>query len=221
MRFARGWPDPVRRQLIVAWSIGTLTFAHVADQLQRTFGDETVLRLRLDRVESGLQWNDWVLVPFALQAAIWSKCAFHRLAANTHFYSNWGDAAGRKEGGHGAALIVQWLSGGIAVGFLALHLGQFRLARFTGRLLKADVYPLLNASISSTWAGIPLVALLYLVALAAACVFWTRSILALQTRLPSPPQSSWSTGSVIVLGWALFLLGALATVLRAAGPLLG
>ncbi len=62
---------------------------------------------------------------------------------------------------------LQRASGLVAFAFIAWHVWQFRIQVALGHMEKADFFPTLCSSLSSTHAGIPVVALLYLVGIAA------------------------------------------------------
>lgn len=116
--------------------------------------------------------------------------------------------------------LMQRVTGVATLLFVAAHLFQFRLQRVSGKLAEQDYYNELCASLSSTQAGVPWMALGYLLGLAA-CVFhfsnglygfcfsWgiTRSRRA--TRI-----SSALFGAV---GVALFALGAAVVIYFATG----
>lgn len=62
---------------------------------------------------------------------------------------------------------LQRVSGLVAFAFIAWHVWQFRIQVALGHMDKADFFPTLCSSLSSTRAGIPVVALVYLVGIAA------------------------------------------------------
>lgn len=77
-----------------------------------------------------------------------------------------------ERGGPGrSARLVQRLSGVVLLVFIAAHLWQFRVPAWRGELAASDYYPELCASLSTTaWGGVPIVAVGYLLGLAAAAL---------------------------------------------------
>lgn len=66
--------------------------------------------------------------------------------------------------------VVQRATGLVAFVFIAYHFWQFRMQLLLGKMSRADFFPALCAQLSSTHAGIPVMALFYLTGIAA-CVF--------------------------------------------------
>lgn len=71
---------------------------------------------------------------------------------------------------------LQRLSGLLAFAFIAYHVWEFRVQVALGHMQKSDFFPTLCSSLSSTHAGIPVIALVYLVGVAAAVFHFTNGL---------------------------------------------
>ena len=63
---------------------------------------------------------------------------------------------------------MQRVTGLLAFAFIAWHLWEFRIAKLLGRIGTDDFYPRLVSHLSSTVSGVPLLAVVYLIGVAAA-----------------------------------------------------
>ena len=119
---------------------------------------------------------------------------------------------------------LQRITGIVAFAFICYHLWQFRIQIALGRMRSADLFPELCATLSSTTgAGIPLVAILYLLGIAAAvfhlanglwgfCFSWGVTVSRASQRL---------AGAVFgVLGLLLFFMSAHTLIYLATGSAL-
>ncbi len=71
---------------------------------------------------------------------------------------------------------LQRATGLVAFAFIAWHVWQFRIQVALGHMAKADFFPTLCSSLSSTQAGIPVVALVYLIGIAATVFHFTNGL---------------------------------------------
>lgn len=115
---------------------------------------------------------------------------------------------------------LQRVSGVVALLFIGAHLWEFRVQKALGALGPSGFYPTLTAHLSSTTAGVPLVALLYLVGIAA-CAFHLANGLfgfcaswGILLSRRSQRAASLVFGA---LGLAVFVLGANTTLFFATG----
>lgn len=116
--------------------------------------------------------------------------------------------------------VMQRVSGLVAMCFVGFHLYQYRWQRWNGKLTEADFYGELCASLSSTHAGVPWMALAYLVGSAAVifhfayglhgfCFSWGITTTRAGTRLSSAVFGSF--------GVVLFALAAAVVIFFATG----
>jgi succinate dehydrogenase / fumarate reductase cytochrome b subunit len=117
---------------------------------------------------------------------------------------------------------LQVASGAVLLLFLAFHFWQFRWRLWVGDLARSDFYPELCATLSSTSAGgVPLVAIAYLLGVAAAALHGAQGIhrLAVGWDMMRGRQRLLARlcGG---LGLGLFLLGALIVIDLATGSVL-
>jgi succinate dehydrogenase / fumarate reductase, cytochrome b subunit len=117
---------------------------------------------------------------------------------------------------------LQLASGAVLLVFLVVHFWQFRWRLWAGDLARSDFYPELCASLSSTsFGGVPLVALGYLVGVAAAALHGAQGIhrVAVEWDMLHGRQRLLARlcGG---LGVGLFLLGALIVIDLATGSVL-
>jgi len=117
---------------------------------------------------------------------------------------------------------VQWLSALVLLAFLLAHVWQMEGRRWLGELDARDLLPELCASLSSTaFGGVPLVALGYLLGVAAAAFHAAHGLYragvgsGLVTRLGEPRLAR----ACVLAGLGTFLLGALMVVQLATGSL--
>jgi succinate dehydrogenase / fumarate reductase cytochrome b subunit len=111
----------------------------------------------------------------------------------------------------------QSASGVVVLGFIAVHFWQFRWRLWTGELDRSDFYPELCASLSSTaFGGVPLVAVGYLLGVAAAAFHMAQGLFHACLRWELAPRRV-AARCCGALGAALFLLGALTVIELATG----
>lgn len=148
---------------------------------------------------------------------IYVPLTFHVVAGLGWARTRQSHSAGVWAGKRGRAL--QSASGVVVLGFVAAHFWQFRWRLWLGELDRSDFYPELCASLSSTLGGVPLVALGYLLGLAAAAFHMAQGLY--------HACSGWNLASRSVigrccgaLGAALFVLGACIIIDLATGSVL-
>jgi succinate dehydrogenase / fumarate reductase cytochrome b subunit len=132
-------------------------------------------------------------------------------------------AVGAGGSGASAAEIVQRLSAVALLVFLLLHVWQFPARVWRGELDPVDYYPELCASLSSTaWGGVPLVAIGYLVGVAAAALHGAGGVYraALSSGLVSAARQRLLLRCCSAVGVAVFVLGALIVIDLATGSVL-
>lgn len=100
-----------------------------------------------------------ILLPLAFHALYGVKLAFEgKPNVGRYPYSrNW-------------MYTMQRVTGLLAFAFICFHLYEYWWKKLVGKLTKEQFYPALCASLSSTMGGVPVIALVYLVGIAA-CVF--------------------------------------------------
>lgn len=107
--------------------------------------------------------------------------------------------------------LLQRISGMIALVFIGYHLYELRVQKFLGTIGSQGFYPTLCANLSSTAYGVPWVALLYIVGIAA-CVFHFANGLwgfAFSWGITVSRRSQRVAASVVaIIGLVLFFLGA-------------
>lgn len=157
---------------------------------------------------------------------IYIPLGIHVLTGFCHLFSRQalsgqaGLARGGWVGQRGRAL--QIASGLVLFGFLACHVWQFRGRWWLGELDRSDFLPELCASLSSTaWGGIPLVALGYLLGIAAAALHVGQGLYhACRTWGVGAAGHERALARACAVGaLSLFVLGALTVVELATGSL--
>lgn len=128
-------------------------------------------------------------------------------------------------GGFGArpADVAQRISAAVLLVFALLHIWQFPVRVWLGEISPVDYYPELCASLSSTaWGGVPLVAIGYLVGVAAAAVHGAGGVYraALSSGLVSAARQRLLLRCCGAVGVAVFVLGALIVIDLATGSVL-
>jgi succinate dehydrogenase/fumarate reductase cytochrome b subunit len=119
--------------------------------------------------------------------------------------------------------LVQVLSAAVLLIFLVVHVWQFRAQVWLGTLSPADYYPELCASLSSTaWGGVPLVAIGYLIGVAATAVHAAGGVYraALGSGLVGAARQQLLGRCCAAAGVVLFVLGALIVIDLATGSVL-
>lgn len=149
-------------------------------------------------------------VPLCVHVVLgFGRMALHREADG----AGWAGAKGR---------LLQQLSGALLLVFLVVHFWQFRLRSWSGEMDRADYFPELCASLSSTaWGGVPWVAIGYLLGLAAAAFHGAHGLYhALSSFGLVGPGQRWAGRCCGALGLCLFGLGALIVIDLATGSVL-
>ncbi len=118
---------------------------------------------------------------------------------------------------------VQQLSGAVLLVFSIAHVWQFRVPAWRGELLPGDYYPALCASLSSTaWGGVPIVAMAYLLGVAAAALHGAHGLYHAGLSLGwirAARRERWGL-CCKALGGLVFGLGALIVIDLATGSVL-
>lgn len=116
---------------------------------------------------------------------------------------------------HGGArrLLLQRLTGLGVLLLLAAHVWELRLQH----LEPAAMHTALVTHLSWTWAGVPLVALLYLVGLVVTCFHFGHGLVAALALLRPELPRAQATRTAAVLASAFFLVGAVSVVALATG----
>jgi succinate dehydrogenase / fumarate reductase cytochrome b subunit len=139
--------------------IGVFLVGHLATYSSALLGrDELDRALERARSPYALVWEALLIwLPLAFHAGYGIKVAFEgKSNATSYPYArNW-------------AYLMQRLSGIVALAFIVVHVWQLRLPLLLGKLDRSEVFAELCASLSSTGiGGVPLLALFYLVGIAA------------------------------------------------------
>ena len=106
---------------------------------------------------------------------------------------------------------LQRATGLVAFAFIAWHLWEFTLKRIVGKMAPEAFYPTLAEHLSSTTAGIPVAAMVYLVGIAATVVHFANglSTFTFGWRICTTRLSQRVTSVVFgLIGLAMFLIGA-------------
>jgi succinate dehydrogenase / fumarate reductase, cytochrome b subunit len=111
---------------------------------------------------------------------------------------------------------LQRFTGVVMALFVIGHLLELRVRRWLYGLAVASIHTRLSEDLSTTWNGIPWVALAYVVGVGAATFHFVNGAWAyLASRGPRPPRST--TYGLVLLGSALFLVGTATAVSVATG----
>lgn len=106
---------------------------------------------------------------------------------------------------------MQRASGLGALLFLLYHLWELRVPKALGQLAPAGFYPTLSAQLSSTWNGVPVVGLVYILGLAACCFHFANGLwgFCASWGITQSRRAQSRAGLVFgLLGLGVFLLGA-------------
>jgi succinate dehydrogenase/fumarate reductase cytochrome b subunit len=115
------------------------------------------------------------------------------------------------------------VSGGVLLAFLVIHVAEWRLPLWTGKLAASDYYPELCARFSSTrWGGVPVVAFGHLLGVAAAAHHGAQGLYqgVLGLGLIGPGRAGAFRRCCVALGLCWFGLGALIVIDLATGSVL-
>jgi succinate dehydrogenase / fumarate reductase, cytochrome b subunit len=186
---------------------------HLTVQASALFGPHAHARL----AALGALW----LVPFEL-VFLYLPLGFHVLGGVFRVVRP--ATAPAERGGSGAlGRTVQPLSGAVLLVFIVAHVLQFRVPAWRGELSASDYYPELCASLSTTsWGGVPSVALGYLLGLAAAALHGAQGLYHGALRLgwvAASRQRRWSACCKL-FGVFVFGLGASIVIDLATGSVL-
>jgi succinate dehydrogenase/fumarate reductase cytochrome b subunit (b558 family) len=122
-------------------------------------------------------------------------------------------------GNDGLYAAQRW-SGALSFVFIAYHLWEFWAQKLIGRLAPESYYSLLSAHLSSTWAGVPVVAMVYLMGVAASTFHLVSGLFALARSSgfrSSAPRRRLSTALFAALGLGLVIVGFGTTIYFATG----
>jgi succinate dehydrogenase / fumarate reductase cytochrome b subunit len=162
---------------------------------------------------------------FPLAAVLEIVCVYLPLSAHLALAALGPDPAGAqpKPPADPVRVLLPRLSAAALAAFLAFHLWQFRWRLWTGQIDRADVFPELVASLSSTaFGGIPVTAVVYLVGLAAAAFHGARSVLTACCEWQLVPAGKQRALGLAcgAAGVAAFLVGATIVIHLATGSAL-
>jgi succinate dehydrogenase / fumarate reductase cytochrome b subunit len=105
----------------------------------------------------------------------------------------------------------QRVTGLVAFAFIAWHLWEFRIAKLTGKMTIDAFYPTLALHLSSTYGGVPVLALVYLVGIAASTFHFANGLatFAFGWGICVSRRSQRTLGALLAVGgFILFLVGA-------------
>lgn len=115
---------------------------------------------------------------------------------------------------------LQRVTGVVALAFIGFHLYEYWFQKLTGNMAPEDFYPALCRNLASTWNGVPLRAIIYLVGIAASvfhfanglfcfCFSWGVTVSRRSQRM--------AAAAFAVFGLIVFLLGANTAIYFATG----
>jgi succinate dehydrogenase / fumarate reductase cytochrome b subunit len=182
---------------------------HLALQASALWGPRTYASVvGLERSPAG--WAAQILLiylPLVIHAALGAARVATR--ADSGEPSAWAGPFGRP---------AQQLSAAVLLIFLVAHFCEFPYRLWTGVIAPSDYYPELCARLSSTaWGGIPLVAIGYLLGIAAAALHGAQGLYHAGLSLGLVPSGRRWAGACCALGVSLFALGALIVIDLATG----
>jgi succinate dehydrogenase / fumarate reductase cytochrome b subunit len=208
------WPWPRLHQLTGVVPLAGYLVLHLGAQAFAFGGEQGYRRMAgaLDRLPwLGVLELGFVVLPLSVHVLIGLVWLLPRAAGRARALS----ATHRAEG-----LLLQSVTGVLVLTFLLGHLWQFRGQLWLGDIDRRDFFAELCASLSATaFGGFPVVAVFYLIGVAAAAVHcahglyragrpWARSSRGRQRALGQ---------SCVLLGVGLFLLGSLLVIELATG----
>jgi succinate dehydrogenase / fumarate reductase cytochrome b subunit len=149
---------------------------------------------------------------FAIELlVVFAPLTFHA-AAGVFLMAKGAKREARGAGDKPWATVMQRLTGALTLGFLVVHLFQFRLQVATDQIRPADFFPLLCDRLSATnGLGIPSSAVIYLAGLAAASYHFANGILGSCFTfgfVRSGPSARLVSACCAGVGLATFLVGA-------------
>lgn len=206
-------PTDRLRQLYLftgVFPVGLFVLGHVVVQLRTLAGPAAYERVEI-AIRAHRGWPP-------LEAIVLVSLAFHIACGVRFFLASLGRPRGRTKAPPIA--LLRRAASGIALAFVAWHLFAVRIDRAHAGLAPAATHASLAASLSSTVAGVPLVALAYLLG-TAACAFHFGSTLAAfvaSSGVASSPRGRRAiTIACAAFGAAIFVASADATVHLATG----
>jgi succinate dehydrogenase / fumarate reductase cytochrome b subunit len=138
-----------------------------------------------------------VFVPLAVHVVVGLSLTFK--PAKDHTYAS--DGAYR----------AQRIAGVIALVFVVAHLLELRLGRALFGLAVTSLYTKLSADLSWTWAGVPWVALGYVIGIGATALHFVNGLWSYFAARGTRPSTRMTYG-LAALGGALFLVGTATTI---------
>jgi succinate dehydrogenase/fumarate reductase cytochrome b subunit (b558 family) len=150
-----------------------------------------------------------ILLPLAFHALYGVKLAFEARSnvASYGYTRNW-------------LFVAQRGTGLVALAFVLYHLWELRIQKALGNLGPEAFYDVLAGQLSSTWRGVPVIALVYLVGLAASAFHFANGLwgfCASWGLVVSRPAQRTAATVFSLGGFALFALGAATTLHLATG----
>jgi succinate dehydrogenase/fumarate reductase cytochrome b subunit (b558 family) len=116
--------------------------------------------------------------------------------------------------------VLQRVTGILAFLFIGFHLWEFRVQKGIGQMQPSAFYPTLCAHLSSTVSGVPLIALVYIVGIAAACFHFANGMwgFCASWGITLTRRSQRMSAALFgIVGVLVFVLGANTTLYFATG----
>jgi succinate dehydrogenase/fumarate reductase cytochrome b subunit (b558 family) len=116
--------------------------------------------------------------------------------------------------------VLQRVTGVVAFLFIGFHLYEYWFQKAVGKMAPSDFYPALCANLSSTVGGVPAVALVYILGIAAAVFHFTNGLWGFCFSwgiTVSKRAQRWSATAFGIAGIVLFLIGANTAIYFATG----
>ena len=197
-------PAPSRQKRIAQAAFAAYLLAHLAVQAFRAHGDS-------DRPEPGLEQQPVFVATVLL--LLWLPAA---LVAALELRTGLRSAAPALQSERARALaFAERLSWVVVVLFTLLHCAQTAWPLLDGSWIAADIRPELLLSLSSTYRGVPLQAIVYLCAVGAGSFCAVR-----QAMLALSARPGAAARAIVGLGVLGYLLGSYAVIRCATGPIL-
>jgi succinate dehydrogenase / fumarate reductase cytochrome b subunit len=163
--------------------------------------------------------NHLPFLPLLEIFGIFVPLAFHALYGVKLAFEGRGNVA-RYPYSRNVLYTLQRATGLVAVAFIGWHLAEFRIPKLLGRMPISAFYPTLEANLSSTYRGFPLLAAVYLVGIAASVVHFANGLFTFSFSwgicLTRRSQRLFAT-AFGVLGVVIFVMGAQTTLYFATG----
>ena len=206
------WPSPesgpwsafrVRSANYARLAFACFVLLHLACQAYRASTDGPI-------PQPGLELQPWFVS--AVLLGVWLPFAVFvgRGLLNSSFRSN-PSAPGQER----ALAVIEPLALALVLLFVAVHVAGIAWPLLSGSLADQDVRPELIASVSATYRGVPLQAVVYLGAVGAASFYAVR-----QTLAVLPKARPRLARGVVALGVVAYLLGSYAVIRCASGAIL-